>query len=479
MVQQVSAVVRTQAEMIEELGRLGQGIQRQDLIQRGGTALCIPNSMTLEQAAQAIHDMAVYEEETASFIRRFNYRPYDGAHAVLKVMERVFGGFRGVETPGLFSDTPPLMLSIDIAHDKTMQVPWGTIEVPALPGTRMMLNKTDTEFGKVFMLTVSSLRKWSAKIEGLFILVEEELRNNSIYRGHAINSEEDPGFIDLDVVSKQAVVYNDRVASQLEANIWSGIRHTKAMEEAGLPTRRSVMLTGKYGNGKTLAIMLTAKVAVDNGWTFILTRPGDDLKEAMHTAQLYEPAVLAVEDIDQIAGVDSDTDTSELLDVMDGMSAKGRRIICICTTNHPERIHQGMLRPGRLDAVIEFGPLDEAGLRTLVDVNLATEVRGTIDYAKVYEAMTGFEPAFMKEAIDRSKRYGLVRGNGKLGRIETSDLVSAAGDMKVQLDMMEKAGEEATPRDTMSDLLREEVLVPALAGMKHIWHTGDVPQEYK
>jgi transitional endoplasmic reticulum ATPase len=35
------------------------------------------------------------------------------------------------------------------------------------------------------------------------------------------------------------------------------------------------------------------------------------------------------------------------------------------TTNHKDEIHKGMLRPGRLDAIIEIGAMDRPGVEKL------------------------------------------------------------------------------------------------------------------
>ena len=130
----------------------------------------------------------------------------------------------------------------------------------------------------------------------------------------------------------------------------------------------------RTGTGKTLAAILTGQEAVANGWTFIKGRPGrDDLSFVMQTAKLYQPAVVFYEDVDKIADseVTSDSGISRLLDDFDGIDAKSTRILCVLTTNHPERIHKGMARPGRLDAMIEIDELDVDGTAKLVQCRVS------------------------------------------------------------------------------------------------------------
>lgn len=46
-------------------------------------------------------------------------------------------------------------------------------------------------------------------------------------------------------------------------------------------------------------------------------------------------------------------------------------------------------------------------------------------------------PAFVKEAIDRAKRYNMARNGGKLTQLNTDDFVNAAVGLRPQLELME------------------------------------------
>src|SRR5262249_11838703 len=153
-----------------------------------------------------------------------------------------------------------------------------------------------------FELAVEAPRKYRAHIEAFYQVLEDELRTNSIYRGQAFTGGEEPIFLDTRSIDPSKVVYSQNVMVQLTTHMWSLLRHTDAMRAAGVDLKRAVLVEGPYGTGKTLAGQLTAKEAVDAGWTFIICRPGkDDLFEVLQTAQLYAPAVVWFEDIDVIA----------------------------------------------------------------------------------------------------------------------------------------------------------------------------------
>ena len=286
-------------------------------------------------------------------------------------------------------------------------------------------------------------RRFRHHIEGIFRLIEEELATNSMYRGKAFDGQEVPQFLDLSGVDASKVVYTAEVLDRLGTDIWALIRYPEQMREMGLPLKRAVLLEGPYGTGKTLAAYLTAQIAQEHGWTFIYGRPGrDELGDLMATARLYQPAVVFFEDVDTVASADGVDDVSRMLDILDGMQSKGTEIICILTTNHIDRLHKGMVRPGRLDAVIHIGALDppavERLIRSLVPEQLLT---GSVDWPAVGAAMEGFMPAFCKEAIDRAMRWNLARNEGKPSALETIDFVTAADTLRPQLELMGRAGE--------------------------------------
>ena len=208
--------------------------------------------------------------------------------------------------------------------------------------------------------------------------------------------------------------------------------------------------------------------------TFIYVRPGkDDLESALQTAKLYQPSVVFFEDLDSVAnpeGQESDA-VSRMLDVFDGIVAKSTDIIAILTTNHTEKIHKGMLRPGRLDAVIKFGALDAKGIQKLIRVCVDESLLATkIDWPLVCAAMEEFMPAFVKEATDNAIRYALGRmdAGDDVVKLDTEDFVNAANGLREHHALMLGAQEhtgEVTMDDIVSDIV-EEVVVDKLELMQ-------------
>lgn len=443
-------------ELLSALAEIGgRATAEEDIIFRG-TQIILPETMDLIGAITFQMEKVVEDEKEITYRRTYNYRPWDGAHATMAALRKAFGMVAQRGTPTFFGEKPPELLTIPISPTETAQVPWGGLGVIHMPGLTMYLGSEEhDEFGKVFTINASGPRKYRHEMEGIFTLIAEELRLHSIYRGKAFDGQTTPQFLDLNGVDPAQVIYADEVRTQLEANLWALIRHSEQMEAMGEALKRAVLLEGPYGCGKTLAAYLTAQIAQKHGWTFILCRPGrDDLFSVMATARLYEPAVVFMEDLDGVAQAEDDH-VRKLLDIFDGIKAKGTRILMVLTTNHVENIHRGMMRPGRLDAVIHIGELDAAGIRKLIEVTVDPALLApSIDWKAVTDSMTGYLPAFCREAIGRAKRYNLARNGGHLTPLGTDDFVNAATGLRPQLELMEGAKEGSTPDALTTSLTR-------------------------
>lgn len=395
--------------------------------------------------------------EVTRFSRVFQYRPWDGGLATKNVLERLGVPTVGVATPTFFGDEPPESRTINTGLDTTTQIPWGQIAFPAIEGTLVLGGMSSEQFGILFRLVADAPSVYGETIEAIFDAVERELATNSLYRGKAMDGE--MNFLDMSKVDSKTIIYSTEVQEHLEANIWSLIRYTDAMRDQGIPLKRTILLEGPYGTGKTMTSYLTGQIADENGWTFLYCRPNqDELRSVMTTAKLYQPCVVFAEDVDIMASPDEyDNDISDVLDLFDGIEAKGTEILVVLTTNHADRIHKGMCRPGRLDGVVSFDSLDIQGVRRMIEVTIPPTLIGGLDYPLIHAAMSGYVPAFVKEAVDRAMRYGIVRGKGKPTILSTEDFTMAASGLRAQYKLMNDASEEMRNRDPLGSALRREI----------------------
>lgn len=452
--------------VLAQLRKLSDELPNAANIERGGQKIRLPEGLALLDAARFLAKLHKDEDEPVQVVRRYSFRPWDGAYCADRALRRVFGTLGHDGTPGFWGPNPPRYIDVTTgpAGEQT-QVPWGVLSVPVLPGVSFELGvASDPELGPLFQILAEGPRRLRAEIDGVLNLIQIELETASLYRGRAITGAVEAEFLDIDSTDPAKVVYSAETMADLDANVWTPIRHADTLRTLGVPLKRAVLLHGPFGTGKTLAAILTAQVATKHGWTFLKVRPGrDDLGAVLGTARLYAPAVVFFEDVDTVSDpsqLDADG-VSVLLDSFDGLQAKGVEVMAVMTTNYPERIHKGMVRPGRLDAVIEIGALDQAGILRLIAATVPPtllDAEAVMDAAEdVAAAFEGYTPAFVKEAADRALRYAVARVGDQLDGdtielddlldaldgelIGPADLIAAATGLRPQLALMEDAPE--------------------------------------
>lgn len=406
--------------------------------------ISLPEGMSFGRAMKVLQRLHDDAETETTFYREFNYRPDDGAVATSRVLSRKFGMVLGESIDmGFFGVHRPQSKTVYIGYEEKVQVPWGRVSIPALEGVELDLCQSHGD-GALFHIHVGTAKKHKVVIEDIFDAIEEELKTNSIYRGKALSGSSRLEFMNVSAFNATEIVFSEDVTAQLEAGVWAPIRYTEAFRQEGLRTKRTALLHGPYGTGKSSAGLITAQVAVENGWTFLSAKPGvDDIDDVLTTAKLYQPAVVFVEDIDTQTSSSDDDEVARLLEAFDGITAKGGELVVIMTTNHAERIHKGMFRPGRLDSIIEINSLDRTSVERLVKVVVpAGKLDPIVDFDAVYQAMEGFYPAFVREAVERAKAFAVARSQG--GRnyvLTTDDLSKAANSLQPQLERLNGASE--------------------------------------
>jgi hypothetical protein len=425
-----------------------------------GKKISLPKGMTYKRAFAILQRLQEEADTMTQFDRTFMYRPDDGAHATYHCMRARWGMALGKITETFFGVRPAESRTIQIAFGKTMQVPWGRIEVPHLDGLEFfVMEDTHAEYGKVFKLYARGPKRHKGEVEALFDDVQEYLQTRSIYRGQALIGSDSLDFLNMDLdLSK--IVFSDKVNEELGGMLWSSLRYSEAMRREGLSLKRAILLHGPYGTGKTSIGLITAGEATKAGWTFLSAKPGrDKVENVLRTARLYEPAVVFVEDIDNQTSDGEADAVSRLLDAFDGITSKGGELMIVLTTNHLDRIHKGMLRPGRLDAIVEIAGLDRNGIEKLIKAVVPKgKLAEGVDYDMVYGSMDGFLPAFVRETINRAVTFAVARMHGEGSYIiDTDDLVHAAESLHPQLAALTDAG-EGTKRPTLDKSLEALVL---------------------
>jgi transitional endoplasmic reticulum ATPase len=459
---------KLQTQALAQLAIIGGQLTKDDDIKFDGTSFIFPErySGNLKGLLTDVTRYVTSQEEDVLVERTFDYRPFDGAYATFNCLKQFFGYAQSKAKQGAFGPEPPQEITIDLGfvNGQMMRetVPWGDMVLPGLPGSTLSLNQVRSPKGMLFRLIARVRKADKAVVDGFFIVVQQFLEENSIYRGKCFDGE--MAFYDTDKVRPEQFVYSEEVWAQAETNILSPIRDRKVIAANGLSLKRVTLLEGPFGSGKTGLGRSASKVAVANGVTALLCKPGhDDPLELLQTAMLYMPAFVFIEDID-IIGMSRDPEiVTRILDVFDGPSTKNLPITVVMTTNHVEQIHKGMMRSGRIDAVMHIGAMDRPGVERLAHIVIGDKLADDIDYDAVYAATEGFMPAYVKEAMERAVRYTIAR-TGEAGEINGDDLIHALNSLRTQYELQEKASdsiEKLPPLDRMMRSMIEEHATPS------------------
>ncbi len=356
-----------------------------------GDKLVLPERMGIDAAVELLLRRKEFLEEKVQLQEMFDVFPWDGANAIDVVLTKKFGWSAATATPGFFGPTPPKLISIEVDYNVTKQVPWGSFSLPGVDG--LLSTSIDRKEGRVhFQLIAKVKRKDEATIRSIFEEVRAYLKDNSIYKGKAIKMRfldnngnildmPEPKFMDTSAISENMVIYPEAVQTQIGINLFTPIKRVKDCIANNIPIKRGVLLGGTYGTGKTLAATVASKIAVDNGITYLYIPRADELSHAIGFAkQNQSPAcVVFCEDIDRALSGERSVEMDDILNVIDGIDTKSTNVIVVLTTNDLNAINPAMLRPGRLDAVIEVLPPDAKAVERLLRLYGGAAIEASTD----------------------------------------------------------------------------------------------------
>jgi transitional endoplasmic reticulum ATPase len=309
----------------------------------------------------------------------------------------------------------------------------------------------------VFALRANILRRDEHTIRSLFDDVREETRQTSIYRGKSLRlrlRDEDgdglemptPQFLNNEI-DETALVYPGSVHRAIHTNLFVPITRARDCVENGIPIKRGILLAGTYGTRKTLAAAAAATLAERCGLTCLYVPRADELPEALLFARQYQsPAcVVFCEDIDRTTEGPRSVEMDDILNTIDGLDAKNSNIILVLTTNAVDKIHPAMLRPGRLDAVIEVTPPDAAAVEKLLRLYGGQAISKDSDLSPVADAFDGQIPAVIAEVVRRAKlaQLAMQAPETLVEELSVPALLEAAISIEAQVRLLRAPSSDA------------------------------------
>ena len=199
--------------------------------------------------------------------------------------------------------------------------------------------------------------------------------------------------------------------NELKEVIELPLKHPELFKKVGIKPPKGVLLHGPPGTGKTL---LAKAVAHSTDATFIQV-VGSELvqkfigegakliKEIFKLAKSKAPSIIFIDEIDALAAMRMETGTSgerevnrtfmQLLSELDGFNNLGN-VKVIAATNMLGILDKAIIRPGRLDRLIEVNLPDEEGRLEILKVHVKNMSLKNIklkDLAKIMDNFSGAE----------------------------------------------------------------------------------------
>ena len=221
------------------------------------------------------------------------------------------------------------------------------------------------------------------KLMDLFKKLKSLTFNNSEYKGKCIKVKLREGrFRGIEIIDIKESS-NELILNQVQTKF---IEHFITRVARGGNAR--YLLNGEPGTGKTESIREIARKLIPNV-TFIIPDFGntDDLTSIMEACEIFDNAVIIMDDIDLYLGSRENGSYTRLLgqflSFFDGV--KKRKISLLASTNDKGLVDKAAERPGRFNFTLDYSFLDETQIEKVCNIHLEEKWR----IKEVYEALNG------------------------------------------------------------------------------------------
>lgn len=218
--------------------------------------------------------------------------------------------------------------------------------------------------------------------EDIFKKIKSVSFNNSEYKGKCIKVKLREGrFRGIEIIDIQESS-NELILNETQMKF---IEHF--INRVGRGGNARYLLNGQPGSGKTESIREISRRLIPNV-TFVIPdfSTSDDLTSIMEACEIFDNAVIIMDDIDLYLGSRDNGSYTRLLgqflSFFDGV--KKRKISLLASTNDKGLVDKAAERPGRFNFTLDYTFLDEEQIVKVCNIHLPEEWR----VQEVYDALT-------------------------------------------------------------------------------------------
>ncbi len=276
--------------------------------------------------------------------------------------------------------------------------------------------KTSFHSGLLFSFIITPIAIFSLEYNGIEVVKALEVMKQDFLGKFG------EAFEDLTSGTKETlddIANYDQTKVELREAILAPIEHREISGAYKVKSAKGILLFGPPGTGKTLIMRalaneIRAKFFYVKTSSIVSPFQGESaqtLSKIFATAKKHSPAILFFDEIDGIAGnresQENDSNRqlmSTLLSEMDGFQ-KIEGVVIVGSTNAPQLLDPGIMRPGRFDKIIYMPLPDKAGRAKIFSYYLKRlPVSSDVSYSKLADLSSRYSGADIKNICNEVAR---------------------------------------------------------------------------
>ncbi|KAF9602191.1 hypothetical protein IFM89_025536 [Coptis chinensis] len=255
----------------------------------------------------------------------------------------------------------------------------------------------------------------------------------------------------------ETIAMDNEVKTKVKSDLESFLKSKQFYHRLGRVWKRSYLLYGPSGTGKSSFVAAMAKFLSYDIYDVDLSKVSDNSELKLLLLQTSSRSVILVEDLDKFLNEKSTAlSFSGVLNFMDGVfSCCGEERVMVFTMNSKDHIDPSILRPGRIDAQIYFPLCDFTAFKTLANNYL------------------GLKDHKLFPQVEEIFQHGATLSPAEIGEIMIVNRSSPSRALKTVITALQTNGSDGRPPKISGRRLSEsETSKEIRSGDESVDHSG-------